>query len=621
MTAPARVLELVGLPGAGKTTTAPLVIEELRGRGFAPLTVSEAIDAAVARSTRGRLLRILGVRPPYRRRTRALLVEAPAALALPIVAPRLALALIDALRRLPVPAGHRAAIARRALRVVAAQRFVRPRLRAGEAVVIDEGPVHRVVNLYAWRPSTPAGSIRGYLDAAPLPDAVLEVRVPTAEAVARLRAREAGLPERLRGADDARLRRFVERADAALAASREHLAARVAWTTLSSADGEGDIGRALDELGFTRADVSGGPLASPHYRPLLGVSIGRPGRRDADRRRPVDGMAIPTVARDAWALDPSRAHAVGRGGRSDTVLVTSAVAGRVIVKRYKASVDPQSVDSEHLVLEALAAHAFPAPRPVPAADGSLVVCDGEGRRWAAFEVIDGRPLHALVGLPGDRGRSAFLAGATLGALHTALAGIETPYQPETGFRSMTGPRVREIGSYLDLLALEGAPDGAASTARSRSWARARLAALDAGLAADDPARGLIHGDYGPYNLLVRRGARVAVIDFELARLDWLVTDLATAIPRFAAGRLRFSNGAARAFVDGYRSRHALPDGELAAIPDVASFLALRRAAVAWGRHVESGEHAWRAEAIEKLDLAQAIADGHHGLVRLVGAAR
>jgi Ser/Thr protein kinase RdoA (MazF antagonist) len=612
----ARVLELVGLPGAGKTTTAPLVIAELRARGFRALTVHQAVDAGLARSTRGRLLRIVGVRPPYRRRTRMLLVDAPATIALPVVAPRLAAALVDALWRLPLGLGHRAAIAGRALRVVAAHRFLETRLRAGEVVVADEGPVHRVVNLYAWRASTPVKPIRHYLDAAPLPGAVLEVHVPSDEAIRRLPGREGGLPERLRGADEARVRGFVDRADAVLAAARSHLVTRRPWASLSgTGPGEAEVATGLDELGFTPRRAAGATGSTPRYRPLLGVSLDRPGRGAADRRRRIDGTVIPEVVREAWRLDPFGPQALGAGGRSDSILASRVTGGRLVVKRYKAGVDPAAVESEQHVLRALEARAFPAPRLVPAADGSLVVCDGEGRRWAAFELLAGRPLHALIGLPGHRRRSAFVAGETLGALHAALAGVESPHQPETGFRSTIGPRVRGIDWYLERMALEGSAP-AASPAPDLSWARDRLAVLDARLAGLDPARGLIHGDYGPYNLLVQRGAPIVVIDFELARLDWLLTDLATAVPRFAAGRRGFSDAAAAAFIEGYRRRHPLADDELRGLPDVASFLALRRAAVAWSRHVDAGGGGWLAEAAEKVAVAHAIADGRHGLARL-----
>lgn len=617
-----RVLELVGLPGAGKTTAAPFVIEHLRERGFEALTVRQAMDAAVARSTRGRLLQVVGVGPPYRRRALVLLVDGPTAFALPLVAPRLTAALVDALWRLPVGWGHRAAIAGRALRAVAAYRFVAPRLRAGEVVVVDEGPVHRVVNLYAWRPATPVQPIRRYLNAAPLPDAVLEVRVPSGEAARRLPARATGLPERLRGADDGRVLRFVERADAALAVARAHLATRTAWVTLSGTSGsDSDIAQRLDELGFASFDAGIASRSSPIYRPLLGVTVGRPGRGSADRRRRIDGMAVPTVVRDAWDLDPFRAETLGAGGRSDSVLVSRFGGERLVVKRYKAGVDPAAVESEHFVLRALKERAFPAPRVVPAGDGTLVVCDGDGRRWAAFEVIGGRPLHARMGLPGDRSRSAFLAGQTLGALHAALAGVETPHQPDIGFRSMTGPRVREIDWYLEGLAADGASGDSASIVLALPWARDRLATLDTRLVVAAPARGLIHGDYGPYNLLVQRGRPIVVIDFELARLDWLLTDLASAIPRFAVGRLGFSDGAACSFLEGYRSRHRLADDALRTLPEVASFLALRRVAVAWRRYLESGSAAWLTEATEKLGVARSIADGRHGLVRLAETAR
>jgi Ser/Thr protein kinase RdoA (MazF antagonist) len=613
------ILELVGPPGAGKSTAAPVVMQRLRDRGFHPMTVDGAIEAALDRSLRGRAVRFAGIRRPYRRRVRALLVDVPGIASLPLVAPRLIGVLAGALVALPVSGGHRTAIALRVLRVVAAHRYLRSRLRPGEVVVADEGPVHRVVNLYAWRHATPEASIRRYLESAPLGDAVLELEASSAVATGRLRSRAGGLPERLRGTDDVRLRRFVDSAAAALTVARHHLEPRVRWVTVATERLSATaIAESLEALGF--ADPLGPSPAcrsTPPYRPRGGMTVRRPGRAGAARPRRVDAATVPADVRDAWQLDTRLVLGLGAGGRSASLLVETAAGKRVVVKRYKQSMGTEAIRTEHDVLTSLAQHSFPAPRLVPSLDGSTLVCDEGGGRFAAFEYLDGYvPMHTRLSLPGDRPRAAFDGGQALGALHRTLADMATPYRPDTGFGSLSGPRVRGLDWHLERLVAHQPPRQADPVAKALPWVRERLAALDATLSEASPTRGLIHGDYGPYNLLVRLGAPIVVIDFELARLDWHLTDLATAIPRFAANRLRFSASAARAFVDGYRLCHPLSDDELQWLPDVASFLALRRVAVAWGRYVESGTDEWLAEAGEKLGLARTIANRRHGLVHL-----
>ncbi|HXG39600.1 MAG TPA: phosphotransferase, partial [Candidatus Limnocylindrales bacterium] len=146
----------------------------------------------------------------------------------------------------------------------------------------------------------------------------------------------------------------------------------------------------------------------------------------------------------------------------------------------------------------------------------------------------------------------------------------------------------------------------------------RLAELDALLAAAEPARTVVHGDFGPYNLLVRAGAPIVVVDFELARIDWRLTDLATALPRFAANRFRFSSRRAARFLAGYERRRPLGPSERALLPGVLEYLSLRRASVCWSRYAEDGRVAWLEEAAARAVLARALEAGRHPLAELAG---
>jgi aminoglycoside phosphotransferase (APT) family kinase protein len=64
-----------------------------------------------------------------------------------------------------------------------------------------------------------------------------------------------------------------------------------------------------------------------------------------------------------------------------------------------------------------------------------------------------------------------------------------------------------------------------------------LTNLDQILLDADLPKKTIHSDYGPYNLLFRRDKLVAFLDFEIAHLDWRITDLVYAPPRFAKNRV------------------------------------------------------------------------------------
>jgi Ser/Thr protein kinase RdoA (MazF antagonist) len=143
-----------------------------------------------------------------------------------------------------------------------------------------------------------------------------------------------------------------------------------------------------------------------------------------------------------------------------------------------------------------------------------------------------------------------------------------------------------------------------------------LLRLDGQLSEAGLSRTVIHGDYGPYNLLVRAGREPLAIDWELTRLDWRLTDLATALPRFAGRRTGWDAGAADRFLGGYRSNAPVDPAELSHLPSVAEFLAIRRAIVCIGRFVASGDEAWSRQAKERLRLARSLADGRHPLAEV-----
>jgi Ser/Thr protein kinase RdoA (MazF antagonist) len=101
---------------------------------------------------------------------------------------------------------------------------------------------------------------------------------------------------------------------------------------------------------------------------------------------------------------------------------------------------------------------------------------------------------------------------------------------------------------------------------------------------------------------------VVILDFELARLDWRLTDIATALPSFARSRLGFSLPKMRAFVAGYRARCTVEADELALLPDVWRFLTLRRLIVCWQRFYDTHARRWLDEAAQRLALALWLSD-------------
>jgi hypothetical protein len=221
------IVELVGAPGSGKTTLAVALCRRLGDVGVRALPTG-----AARRRARRRL-----------RWPRAAL--AGAALAFILGHPRLVLRVAagQACRRAPWP--QRVVTLRRFLRDAAVHRLLRQTLRAGEAAVLCEGLVQRVIGLHVSvteraRPQ----AVSRYVAALPAIDGLVLLRAPVALCTRRIGAR--GLPRRLRGRSPAEVTRFV--AHAAEAAELAAAACVARGTPVLSASTAGALDGCLTAL-------------------------------------------------------------------------------------------------------------------------------------------------------------------------------------------------------------------------------------------------------------------------------------------------------------------------------------------------------------------------------------
>ncbi|MDP9272586.1 MAG: phosphotransferase [Chloroflexota bacterium] len=377
-----------------------------------------------------------------------------------------------------------------------------------------------------------------------------------------------------------------------------------------------------------RLDPKRGVGAAAIFRPRSSVPLWRPdrlARRALARGRtvyPSREAVIAILERYGLPRTTRIRPPPSPGGRS-TTLVLEGHDGRLLLKRYRARVELDAIRGEHSILAELARCGVAAPRLHPTLDGGTWV-ELDGASYAMFEYLEGyiHP-HERFFLPVDRRALEMVAGDVLAGFHAALDGFEPAANNENGFAGRSGVRVRNRAWFMERLetaTARGTGNGAvAGLVDSASWIRDALCRLDDRLEAAEPTRTVIHGDYGPYNLLVRAGEPVVVIDLELSRVDWQLTDIATAIPRFAQRRLGFDAAAASRFLAGYRRRRELPRGELTLLPDVLAFLSLRRAIVCGALYRETPADRWRAEATIRVRLARSILEGQHPIVDLRNA--
>lgn len=281
-------------------------------------------------------------------------------------------------------------------------------------------------------------------------------------------------------------------------------------------------------------------------------------------------------------------------GRSSSLVVDTSI-GRAMLKRYKPTVNLSAVVHEHSILTYLAQANFPAPRLLTTRSDATFV-HRQGATYALFDFLEGYTQYSnyYLVVPAHRRQFVSTSGETLAILHQRLKGFVPKGRNPNGFKSLRGDRWRDLAWCVDRLThctvetprLNAAGDDAFTVAQSllerADWIHDTLHQLDHVLREAAPPRLIIHGDYRPSNLLFRQNASPVVIDFELARLDWRITDLAKSIPSFAYKRmLGVDFGRMRCFMDAYQARYPISAEELELIPAVWQFLAIRRVIACW----------------------------------------
>jgi Ser/Thr protein kinase RdoA (MazF antagonist) len=199
--------------------------------------------------------------------------------------------------------------------------------------------------------------------------------------------------------------------------------------------------------------------------------------------------------------------------------------GRFFVKRRHPSYHHQGLlRAQHALIEHLRRRRFPAPRIVRTlADETILTLNGQ---WYEIqEFIDGEPY--------DRHRAAHLeqAAVTLGMYHRCVRGFEAG-----AFRSLPdlySPAT--ANKLLQRLIDAGRPvrDSALSDVAGRLEAEVHDLADHFG-GHPTPPRLVIHGDYYADNLIFSGDRIVGVVDYDRARLEARVAELAEALIYFAS---------------------------------------------------------------------------------------
>lgn len=260
-----------------------------------------------------------------------------------------------------------------------------------------------------------------------------------------------------------------------------------------------------------------------------------------------------------------------RGSRRAPKVVIDAERGRFLFKRRAPGRENvEKVAFTHRIQLHLAGENFPLPHLIgtrPDNNSMLVL---NSRIYELFEYIAGG------GYDGSH-ETTYNAGRILGLYHKLLQPFRSEYRPPAG----SYHAAKAVKQAVENAGASLAPDARPSeeelnrtiTALEKSYTRCAKEADDIGVG--NWEQQIIHGDWHPGNMLFRDRNVVAVIDYDSARFQQRVIDLANGALQFSitgggkdASRWPAHLDEARfeRFLRGYDSVNVISKAELKAIP-------------------------------------------------------
>jgi Ser/Thr protein kinase RdoA (MazF antagonist) len=315
-----------------------------------------------------------------------------------------------------------------------------------------------------------------------------------------------------------------------------------------------------------------------------------------------------------------------RFGRRSRNVVVSTRAGARFVKQYRPQWHVETVRYGHSILLRLQDVRFPASHLARMPDGATWTTVGDGL-FAVFEFVRGRNYTSVYLRRSDRMELTRVAAATLARMHRTLDGFVPEGRHHLALASPTGGHIRDVAWHAAKLEeLRGCsetledPEAVACASRLTDVSGELLDAIAEleGRLVDAPLpRLVIHGDYGLHNVIFPSRDLAVPVDFEVARLDWRVNDLISALGkhRFATGE--YDVAAMECFLAGYTPGFPLTRDELDLLADAWRLYRLRAAVQYWNSYFETGGPTRKLRsALQAVDQARWIADHPEATARL-----
>ena len=219
------IIEFLGTSGAGKSTLFPVLIKLLRDDGLPAMSAVEAIHFHMRKTCVGRLVCCLmppALQGPILWRVFYWFILKFSIAKFAMENSRLTSYVVKSQLHRPIPRRHRWLILSLFFEMAGWYQFLKYRLQQNEALIFDEGFVHRATHIFVSE-SEPlcAEQIAAYLEWIPRSDLVIWVQAPLDACLARIYSR--GLQVRLRNLETSEVTRFLANAEQVVNITAQYL--------------------------------------------------------------------------------------------------------------------------------------------------------------------------------------------------------------------------------------------------------------------------------------------------------------------------------------------------------------------------------------------------------------
>ncbi len=301
-------------------------------------------------------------------------------------------------------------------------------------------------------------------------------------------------------------------------------------------------------------------------------------------------------------------------------LIVPTSAGIKLLKRYRQQWPLESIRHEHSILNRLSELDFAAPRLCRTPDAQSWA-SLQGGNFALTDYIDGTYYASSFLTRSYRRNLWILSGVTLANLHKKLEGFLPQGQHHLGFKSYSSGRQRNFNWYVETIGqlkdktqtITEGPHAADARWLVKNTDRLtdEISRLYEDLDQVELPRLIIHGDYGLHNMLFHENGSATVLDFELARLEWRLSDLVMYLSRFGFEKSRY-------FLEGYHQEFPISTVEWDCLLRVWQLRSLQSAVQKWKSYFELDAENNLAKARSGIESATEVQGYDQNLVELRG---